>query len=99
MSSMVLISLWTAPLQLFLIIYQLVSLLGVSAWISFSLLLFSLLVTFAGGVLVGPLFAILFETDDTRVTITREAVYGMEVIKYRALEEFMQAKVLAIFYL
>ncbi|KAJ3067411.1 Multidrug resistance-associated protein 1 [Podochytrium sp. JEL0797] len=86
---------WSMPLQVALAIYFVSSLLGVST-------------ATAGGVFVGlgilsavlsaPLgkaFGEYMKAMDKRTTVLREFLYGVKVVKYHALEEHSQAKIMS----
>jgi ABC-type multidrug transport system fused ATPase/permease subunit len=83
-------SLWMIPLQIAIAVFFLAQSLGVALWPSFSMIVIAAAATVWSGVLMGPYFGTLMSSSDQRVKAITEAVKGMKVIKYFALEDTIE---------
>ncbi|KAJ3358623.1 hypothetical protein HDU91_005164, partial [Kappamyces sp. JEL0680] len=86
--------LWTVPVSLGLSIYFLTRLIGVAVWPSLGLAFSSLALAFVSGSYFGILFGALFATIDSRITTTREIFGAIKTIKYLALEDYAEQKIM-----
>jgi ABC-type multidrug transport system fused ATPase/permease subunit len=85
---MPLTSLWSVPLRLIVGIFYLVTRLGASVFAGLGMVVFSLLLTIGSGPLLGKYFPVALKYGDDRVSKIRQALMGMKIIKYRAMEDY-----------
>jgi ATP-binding cassette, subfamily C (CFTR/MRP), member 1 len=85
---------WIIVLRVIIGIFFLVRILGVAVWPSFSLIVMAAAITISSGTLMGPKFQSFMTSSDDRIKAITEAVKGMKIIKYFALEDSIEKGIL-----
>ncbi|KAJ3267999.1 hypothetical protein HDV01_003608 [Terramyces sp. JEL0728] len=84
---------WTIPLRLGIAVYLLISLLGYKSLISFALVIFSVWLTFTTAKYIKQYIRDRIKATDGRITIVREMLMGMQIVKYRGMEEWFAERI------
>ncbi|KAJ3268407.1 hypothetical protein HDV01_003049 [Terramyces sp. JEL0728] len=84
------------PIQFFMAIFLMYYLVGPAVFYSFIVLGCSALASYVSGRRRGDLFKNYFQTNDKRLTIVRDMILGIQMIKFRALESEFYKKNLKI---
>ncbi|KAJ3359516.1 Multidrug resistance-associated protein 1 [Kappamyces sp. JEL0680] len=90
----VIIQVWSIPLKIGLASYFLYLNIGDTMWAALGVMIFSLSLTFFMGLFVGSFTRKYLKYADERVILIREVLMGFRIVKFRAMEQLLEARIM-----